>query len=79
MNGSSQMPINPIRKYVICNADEEIPALSWDRSVLEATLHSVLEGMIIAAYAIEATAVSYMQGRYPLPSRGSISPSGTGP
>jgi len=41
-------------KYVICNADEGDPGAFMDRSVLEANPHVVLEGLIIAAFAIGA-------------------------
>ncbi len=40
------------KHYVICNADEGDPGAFMDRSVLEGNPHSVIEGMIIAAYAI---------------------------
>jgi NADH-quinone oxidoreductase subunit F len=54
-------------KFVICNADEGDPGAFMDRSVLEGDPHSVLEGMIIAAYAIEATqGVIYCRAEYPL-------------
>ena len=56
-----------VDKYVICNADEGDPGAFMDRSVLEGDPHSVLEGMIIAAYAIEATGgVIYCRAEYPL-------------
>ncbi len=46
---------NPGEKhYIICNADEGDPGAFMDRSVLEGNPHSVVEGMIIAAYAIGA-------------------------
>jgi NADH-quinone oxidoreductase subunit F len=46
---------NPGEKhYVICNADEGDPGAFMDRSVLEGNPHSVIEGMIIAAFAIGA-------------------------
>jgi NADH:ubiquinone oxidoreductase subunit F (NADH-binding)/(2Fe-2S) ferredoxin len=55
------------QKYIICNADEGDPGAFMDRSVLEGDPHSVLEGMIIAAYAIEATqGVIYCRAEYPL-------------
>jgi NADH-quinone oxidoreductase subunit F len=55
------------QKYVICNADEGDPGAFMDRSVLEGDPHSILEGMIIAAYAIEATGgVIYCRAEYPL-------------
>ncbi len=41
-------------KYLICNADEGDPGAFMDRSILEADPHAVVEGMIIAAYAIGA-------------------------
>lgn len=54
-------------KYIICNADEGDPGAFMDRSVLEGDPHSVLEGMIIAAYAIVAThGVIYCRAEYPL-------------
>ena len=54
-------------KFVICNADEGDPGAFMDRSVLEGDPHSVLEGMIIGAYAIEATGgVIYCRAEYPL-------------
>lgn len=54
-------------KYVICNADEGDPGAFMDRSVLEGDPHSVLEGMIVAAYAIRATGgVIYCRAEYPL-------------
>lgn len=54
-------------KYVICNADEGDPGAFMDRSVLEGDPHSVLEGMIIAAWAVGATGgVIYCRAEYPL-------------
>ncbi len=54
-------------KYVICNADEGDPGAFMDRSLLEGDPHAVLEGMIIAAYAIGANAgVIYCRAEYPL-------------
>ncbi len=54
-------------KYIICNADEGDPGAFMDRSVLEGDPHSVLEGMIIGAYAIEAgEGVIYCRAEYPL-------------
>jgi NADH:ubiquinone oxidoreductase subunit F (NADH-binding)/(2Fe-2S) ferredoxin/NAD-dependent dihydropyrimidine dehydrogenase PreA subunit len=56
--------------YVICNADEGDPGAFMDRSVLEGNPHSVIEGMIIAAYAIGAnngpvTGYVYVRHEYP--------------
>ncbi len=54
-------------KYIICNADEGDPGAFMDRSLLEGDPHSVVEGMIIGAYAIEATGgVIYCRAEYPL-------------
>lgn len=55
------------KKYIICNADEGDPGAFMDRSVLEGDPHSVLEGMIIAAYAIGADeGYIYVRAEYPL-------------
>ena len=54
-------------KYVICNADEGDPGAYMDRSLMEGNPHSVLEGMIIGAYAIGAhEAFVYIRNEYPL-------------
>jgi len=54
-------------KYVICNADEGDPGAYMDRSVLEGDPHSVLEGMIIGAYAIGShQGYVYVRNEYPL-------------
>jgi NADH-quinone oxidoreductase subunit F len=54
------------RKYIICNADEGDPGAFMDRSVLESDPHSVLEGMIIAGYAIGADhGYIYVRAEYP--------------
>ncbi len=55
------------QKYIICNADEGDPGAFMDRSLLEGDPHSVLEGMIIGAYTIQATSgVIYCRAEYPL-------------
>ncbi|MHB9022999.1 MAG: NADH-ubiquinone oxidoreductase-F iron-sulfur binding region domain-containing protein [Armatimonadota bacterium] len=54
-------------KYLVCNADEGDPGAFMDRSLLESDPHSVLEGMLIAAYAIGATeGYIYIRSEYPL-------------
>ncbi|MGA7415132.1 MAG: NuoF family protein [Bryobacteraceae bacterium] len=54
-------------KVVICNADEGDPGAFMDRSVLESDPHRVLEGMIIAAYAVDASeGFVYVRAEYPL-------------
>jgi len=60
-----QAPGKP--KYVVCNADEGDPGAFQDRSTLEADPHSVLEGMVIAGYAIGAEeGYVYVRAEYPL-------------
>ncbi len=55
------------QKYIICNADEGDPGAFMDRSVLEGDPHSVLEGMLIGAYAIGANeGYIYCRAEYPL-------------
>lgn len=54
-------------KYVVCNADEGDPGAFMDRSVLESNPHSVLEGMLIAGYAMGAkNGYIYIRAEYPL-------------
>lgn len=55
------------KKYVICNADEGDPGAFMDRSLLEGDPHRIIEGMIIAAYAIGADeGYIYVRAEYPL-------------
>jgi len=55
------------KKYIICNADEGDPGAFMDRSVLEGDPHSVIEGMLIGAYAIGADeGYVYCRAEYPL-------------
>ena len=54
-------------KYIICNGDEGDPGAFMDRSVMEGDPHSVLEGMIIAGYAVGARkGIIYVRAEYPL-------------
>jgi NADH:ubiquinone oxidoreductase subunit F (NADH-binding)/(2Fe-2S) ferredoxin/Pyruvate/2-oxoacid:ferredoxin oxidoreductase delta subunit len=54
-------------KYVVCNADEGDPGAFMDRAVLEGDPHTVLEGMLIAAYAIGAQhGYIYVRAEYPI-------------
>ncbi len=54
-------------KYLVCNADEGDPGAFMNRSLLEGDPHSLLEGMIIAGYAIgAATGIIYCRAEYPL-------------
>jgi bidirectional [NiFe] hydrogenase diaphorase subunit len=55
------------RKYIVINGDEGDPGAYMDRTVMEAYPHRVLEGMLIAAYAIQAHhGYFYVRGEYPL-------------
>lgn len=54
-------------KYIICNCDEGDPGAYMDRSLMEGNPHSVLEGMMIGAYAIGAhEGYIYVRNEYPL-------------
>ena len=58
-------PGNP--KYIICNGDEGDPGAFMDRAILESDPHLVIEGMIIAGYAIGARyGYIYVRAEYPL-------------
>ncbi len=60
-----QQPATP--KYIVCNADEGDPGAFMDRSLLEGNPHSVLEGLIIGAYALGAAeGYIYVRAEYPL-------------
>jgi NADH-quinone oxidoreductase subunit F len=64
-NAARQAPGSP--KYVICNADEGDPGAFMDRGLLESDPHTVLEGMMIAGYAIGAAeGIIYVRAEYPL-------------
>lgn len=55
------------KKYIICNADEGDPGAFMDRSVLEGDPHAVIEGMMIAGYAIGADeGYIYARAEYPI-------------
>lgn len=55
------------QKYIICNADEGDPGAYMDRSMLEGDPHAIIEGMIIAGYAIGASqGYFYIRAEYPL-------------
>jgi NADH-quinone oxidoreductase subunit F len=54
-------------KCIVCNADEGDPGAFMDRSLLEGDPHAIIEGMLIAGYAIEATGgYVYVRAEYPL-------------
>ena len=53
--------------YIVCNADEGDPGAFMDRSVMEGNPHSVIEGMIIGAYAMGIhQGFVYIRSEYPL-------------
>ena len=55
------------KKYLVCNADEGDPGAFMDRAVLEGDPHSVIEGMLIGAYAIGASeGYVYVRAEYPI-------------
>ncbi|MGB9630058.1 MAG: NADH-quinone oxidoreductase subunit F, partial [Thermodesulfobacteriota bacterium] len=55
------------QKFILCNADEGDPGAYMDRSILEGDPHSVIEGMLIGAYAIGAQeGFIYVRDEYPL-------------
>jgi NADH-quinone oxidoreductase subunit F len=55
------------RRFVLCNGDEGDPGAFKDRSIMEGDPHSVLEGMIIGAYALDAhEGYIYVRDEYPL-------------
>ncbi len=54
-------------RYVICNADEGDPGAFMDRSIIESDPHSIIEGMIIGAYAIGShQGYVYIRKEYPI-------------
>ena len=54
-------------KYMICNADEGVPGAFVDRILLEGDPHAILEGMLIAAYAVGSDqGFIYIRAEYPL-------------
>ncbi len=56
----------PVR-YVVCNGDEGDPGAFMDRSIMEGDPHRMLEGMMIAAYAVGAReAYIYVRAEYPM-------------
>ncbi|MCL1963855.1 MAG: NADH-quinone oxidoreductase subunit F, partial [Firmicutes bacterium] len=54
-------------KYIVCNADEGDPGAFMDRSLLEGDPHTLLEGMMLAGYAVGAAeGLIYVRAEYPL-------------
>ncbi len=56
-----------VRPYILCNADEGDPGAFMDRSIIETDPHAVIEGMLLAAYALGSTeGYVYLRKEYPL-------------
>ena len=62
----SFMPKDPsIQKYLVCNSDESEPGTCHDREILRFNPHSLVEGMSITAYAMDATVgYNYIRGEF---------------
>ncbi len=64
----SFVPKDVFPRYLVCNADESEPGTFKDRMLLEYDPHQVIEGIIIASYAIQAEkAFVYIRGEYGFP------------
>ncbi len=64
---ASFLPKGAMDKYLVCNADESEPGTFKDRELMQKSPHMLVEGMVIAAYAIGATrAFIYIRGEYEL-------------
>jgi NADH-quinone oxidoreductase subunit F len=64
---ASFLPKGDMTKYLVCNADESEPGTFKDRELMQKSPHMLIEGIVIAAYAIGATrAFIYIRGEYSL-------------
>jgi NADH-quinone oxidoreductase subunit F len=64
---ASFIPHGEIDKYLVCNADESEPGTFKDRELMQKSPHMLIEGMVIAAYAVGANrAFIYIRGEYEL-------------
>jgi NADH-quinone oxidoreductase subunit F len=62
---ASFIPQGKMDKYLVCNADESEPGTFKDRELMQKNPHSLIEGMIIAAYAVGANkAFIFIRGEY---------------
>ena len=62
---SSFIPLQSGQKYLVCNSDESEPGTCKDRDILRYNPHAVIEGMLIASYAIGASvAYNYLRGEF---------------
>jgi NADH-quinone oxidoreductase subunit F len=63
----SFLPHGAIQKYLVCNADESEPGTFKDRELMQKSPHMLVEGIVIAAYAADASrAFIYIRGEYAL-------------
>ena len=61
----SFIPLSKEDKYLVCNSDESEPGTCKDRDILRYNPHSVIEGMLIACYAIGASVgYNYLRGEF---------------
>jgi NADH-quinone oxidoreductase subunit F len=61
----SFIPLQSGQKYLVCNSDESEPGTCKDRDILRYNPHAVIEGMLIASYAIGASvAYNYLRGEF---------------
>ncbi len=62
---ASFIPQGSMQKYVVCNADESEPGTFKDRELMQKNPHQLIEGIVIAAYAVGATKTFiYIRGEY---------------
>ena len=62
---ASFIPKGPMDKYLVCNADESEPGAFKDRELMQKNPHQMIEGIVIAAYAVEANrAFIFIRGEY---------------
>jgi len=63
----SFLPHGAIERYLVCNADESEPGTFKDRELMQKAPHMLIEGIVIAAYAAEASrSFIYVRGEYVL-------------
>jgi NADH-quinone oxidoreductase subunit F len=63
----SFLPKGGMDKYLVCNADESEPGTFKDRELMQKTPHTLIEGIVIAAYAAGTTrSFIYIRGEYEL-------------
>jgi len=62
---ASFIPKGDMQKYVVCNADESEPGTFKDRELIQKNPHQLIEGVLIAAFAVDATInYIYIRGEY---------------